>query len=251
MESLLTKTYCPPCPDNNAVTNESNGKAVLQVTPSIGARKTNKLSLSSSSSYAETAGTNDRERAEEGTGITLGEPPSHCEPPAPESVDVLVGNRSSGLTLHSQSREHPHDDRASYETPNTHNLPITNCRGSGTLQKTESSITVDEYGGQTSRTDEGQRSNVVSEDDRQMSMVDIEEDNELISRQELKSFELLDISEFESDSSDSLLEVDFSASVFTAGAGAAAAKSTFSTPTATTEAGSSSGQLNQSKILLR
>ena len=248
MESLLTKTYSPSCPDNDAITSESNGKAVLQVTPSTGARKTNKPSLSST----EMAGSNDRERAEEEIGITLGEPPTHCEPPSPRSADAPFWNRSSGLALRCQSRELLHEDRASYETPNTRNSPVTDHRGSDTLQKGESSSNEAEYGGQMSRTDEGQRSKfyVASEDVGQMSMVDIEEeDNKLISLQELKSLELLDISEFESDSSDSLLEAALPAPVSTASA--AAAQSTSSIPMATTDAGSSSAQLNQSKVLLR
>lgn len=246
MESLLTKTYSPPHPDNDAITNESNGKAALQVPSSIRAWKTNKPSSSLSTKMA---GTNDWERAEEGIGITPGELPIHHEPPSPRSDDAPVENRSSGLALHSQSRELHHEDRASYEMPNICNSPVTNCRSSGALQERESSSTEAECGGQRSRIDEGQRSNVASEGDGQMLMVDIEEGNDLISRQELKTFELLDISEFESDSSDSLLEVAFPASVSTACA--AAVQSTSSVPTATTEAGSSSAQLNQSKILLR
>ena len=251
MESLLTKTYSPPL-GNDAIIIESNGKAVLQDPPSISARKTNKPSLSSST---EIASKNDRERAEEGICITLGEPPTHCEPlppPSTRSTDILVGNRSFGLTLHNQSREHPHEDRALYETPNTHNnSPVTNRRDSGVLQKRESSSSTEaEYGGHRSRIDKGQRSNVASEDVRQISMVDIEEEKELISHQELKSFELLDVSEFESDSSDSLLEVAFSTSVSTDGVAAAQSTSS-SIVTATTQAGSSSAQFNQSKLLLR
>ena len=243
MESLLTKIYSPSASDNEAITNESNGKTVPQVTASIGAQKTNKPSSSST----EMAGMNDWERVEENMAITIEEPPTHREPPTSRSPDILVRNRSSGLAFHRQCRELLHEDKVSYETPNTPNSPVTDRQDSGAVQKGQSSGTEGEYGGQRSRVEEGQWSNVASEDNGRRSEVNMEENSELISHEELKSFELLDISEFESDSSDSLLEVAFPTSV---SAATAAAKSTSSVPTAATEAGSSSAQFSQSELIV-
>ena len=197
--------------------------------------------------------------------VGLEAPPTHTEaPPTTNVVDtsIISKNRLHHLESEGPSREisstcmskelpRVHGDTCSCQE-RVHSCVLVRGRRSGA--NGEQRLVVDDDDRRQRPLDNGQRSpgNELRPPGDKLrppgndQTVEEGDEEELVSREELESFELLDISEFENDSSDSLPEVALPTTV--------SASDTPSTASvrepAVASAGSGAAQFNQSKLIV-